>query len=177
MASGYNDTLSTVFDPGTYCMSGDPGSFLCNRAGMLLGGALACSPQKLAANGTKAVAGVAARELAGVATSTVITKAEVALTRSVTNTVTRNATAATAQKTTQAAEQYIIKSGVVKSATNPLKQLGVKDGFNTTTSNALDIAEKYLGPRYRDLGNGRFSSLNGLTASAFGRCRYFRQTW
>ena len=40
---------------------------------------------------------------------------------------------------------------------NSLNQLGLKDGFRTTTSNALNIAEKYLGKGYRDLGKGRFA--------------------
>ena len=29
------------------------------------------------------------------------------------------------------------------------------------TSNALDLADDFLGSRYRDLGNGRFVSANG----------------
>ena len=51
-ASGYCDPLSSAFDSGTYSVGdADVTSFICNRAGMLIGAAIACRPTNAATTG------------------------------------------------------------------------------------------------------------------------------
>ena len=107
--SGYNDPLSSAFDPDTYSIGdADWASFACNRACMLLGATVACKPTNVAKNGVKSVVNVASREIAG----TVIGKAEVAITKTITNGAKQGAKTA-AQKTALVAERNFAKGGVV----------------------------------------------------------------
>jgi len=59
----------------------DATSFVCNRAGMLVGAALACRSSSIAKGGINTITNVAGKEIAGAA----IEKTEVALARAVTN--------------------------------------------------------------------------------------------
>jgi hypothetical protein len=107
IVSGYNDPLSSVFDSVTYTLGDtDITSFVCNRAGMLLGTVLACKPTSVASSGIKAVTNVAAREVVGAA----VAKTEIAIAKTVTTSLKQGAKT-TAQKTAQAAEQYVAKIG------------------------------------------------------------------
>ncbi|MCU0494066.1 MAG: hypothetical protein MUD01_20950 [Chloroflexaceae bacterium] len=48
------------------------------------------------------------------------------------------------------------------------RTIALRDGARITTSDALDSAETFLGPGYRDLGNGRFVSADGLRQVRMG---------
>ena len=41
------------------------------------------------------------------------------------------------------------------------KKLGLRDGLKLNTNKALELAERYLGPNYKNAGKGRFISSDG----------------
>jgi len=66
MVSGYADPISSACDPSTYTLGNiDLSSMVCNRAGMLIGAAIACSPSKQGATLITNVGSVAMNKLAG----------------------------------------------------------------------------------------------------------------
>jgi uncharacterized protein RhaS with RHS repeats len=110
--TGYNGSVTTLADSSFYSMEGaDPSSFFLNRAGALIGTAISCMPQSRGVSAAKATANIAARELAEVATTTVVAKAQSCFNRFATATV-HNATASTVKKTAQLAEAQVAKRGM-----------------------------------------------------------------
>jgi len=104
MASGYTDTLSTVFDSGTYILGeADSSTFLCSRAGMMLGAAISVFPSSRGAKITNTVGSMAVSQVSGA----VAAQAEKAVVRQ----VAKSAGSATAQRTAQTAERYVVKGG------------------------------------------------------------------
>ena len=109
MASGYSDTVSTVFDGGTYSLGeADLSSFVCSRTGMIVGAAIAALPTSRGAKLTTTAGNMALSHVSG----TVVTQGEKALARQVTNYAKTSAT----QKTTQVAEKYFVNGKVVEVA-------------------------------------------------------------
>jgi uncharacterized protein RhaS with RHS repeats len=106
MLSGYNDTLTTMTNSSFYSMgSADPGSFFCNRAGVLIGAVITLSPQKQGVNAVKATANMALREMSQITTTAVVSKAQSCFNRFATSSVRNTAT----QKAAQVAEGHIAK--------------------------------------------------------------------
>ena len=101
MASGYSDTVSTVFDGGTYSLGeADLSSFVCSRTGMIVGAAIAALPTSRGAKLTTTAGNMALSHVSG----SVVAQGEKALARQVTNYAKTSAT----QKTTQVAEKYFV---------------------------------------------------------------------
>jgi RHS repeat-associated protein len=156
-ASGYCDPLSSAFDSETYSLGdADVASFLCNRAGMLLGAAVACRPTNAAKTGVKSVANIASKEIAGA----VITKAELAITKTVTTSLKQGSKNA-AQKTALVAEQYIVKknagsdwahlSGTLRQASKEKGNFGIGSATREQ-ANAMGLA--WVGESYTVSRNG-----------------------
>lgn len=122
LATGYTDPICSAFDSSTYSMGdADLASFVCNRAGMMLGAAIACRrPANLGNKGIQTITNVAGREIAG----TVISKAETALAKSVATSL-QKSVKTTAQKTAVAAEHYIFRDAAKlgKQSSNPIIQI------------------------------------------------------
>lgn len=57
-----------------------------------------------------------------------------------------------------------VKTNSIKSVSN----FEIKDGMKVSTDNALDMAEKYLGTEYKDVGKGRFISKDGTRVVRMG---------
>ena len=153
LASGYNDPLSTAFDANTYSLGdGDLTSTLLNKAGMLAGTLIACAPQNIAVNGSKAAVTTVGNKVLSAVTTSAIANVETTLTRAVTKTVT-NSVKATAQKTAVAAEQYIAKEGLqlAKQNSGKISQLEGK------LSNWLGKGSKFV---KNEAGDSVFLSTN-----------------
>ena len=143
MASGYSDTVSTVFDGGTYSLGeADLSSFVCSRAGMIVGAAIAALPTSRGAKLTTTAGNMALSHVSG----TVVAQGEKALARQVTNYAKTSAT----QKTTQVAEKYFVNRGV-GNGVDVLQKLGLKDGMKCSTNRALELGEQFLGKGYKEV--------------------------
>ena len=132
---GYSDPISCVASAATYSMGDtDLTTFCCNRAGMLIGAAIACRPSEAGKKGAQKAISIAGRELVG----TVISKAETTAARMATTTLKKEAQVA-GQKTASVAKRYFGKEGVGK--------LGQKNNDIPT------LLEKYLGQDSRAFNN------------------------
>lgn len=56
----------------------------------------------------------------------------------------------------------------VKDSTSEATNVGLKNGSNLKTNDALDAAEDFLGKGYKDAGNGRFISADGTKVVRMG---------
>lgn len=180
IASGYNDTVSTAFDPGTYTLgSSDLGSFICSRAGMVVGALISCSsPTNGAKKGAQAVSGTALQVI-GAGTVKALANTEKVIIQNATKTVANTTT----QKTVQAAEQYVVNRGA-PSLANLNRHLAAQEiagghafgkhaaefGFKTRSQMASHIEKVMAKPTMmRNLTNGRTAFWDSVTGSVIIR--------